>query len=242
MKTKTNKIIVTTPKIEPSKELSIGLEIVGTAELIQNCFNQKAIEEMLKKHMGLPVEREKKIPADCIERAIVRNIKDEICLPPTALKKAILSAASNIKTVTKTKLRSSVFVEGGSLPIKYSRMIPRMDMVKTSGIGHVPDVRFRPSFEDWSTRFIILFPEQIPVEMIIELIQLAGKVGVGEWRPEKDGTYGTFEISRAIDNPKELKEVREKCRTPLKKLIIPDWTMNIEMSKEILAKIGKEVA
>ena len=61
------------PAIKQPQVLSIALEVTGTASLIQNCFDQKAIEQMLRKHMGLSVEKEAKIPADCIKRAIIRN-------------------------------------------------------------------------------------------------------------------------------------------------------------------------
>ena len=119
-------------------------------------------------------------------------------------------------------------------------MVPRMDMVRCSGMGKVPDVRFRPAFEDWSARFIVIFSQQLPVETIVDLISKAGKIGIGEWRPEKDGSFGTFEISRAISDPKELKEVRELCRTPLKKLVIPEWAMHLEITPEMLNKLKNE--
>jgi hypothetical protein len=33
------------------------LEVEGTSNLIQNCFSQKAVEQMLKKHMGITVQK-----------------------------------------------------------------------------------------------------------------------------------------------------------------------------------------
>ena len=224
--------------IQQRKILSLALEIEGTAPAIQNCFNQKVIEEMLRKHMGLPVQREKKVPADCIERAIVRNTQEAICFPPTAFKKAMLTAAMQVKGLKKTTLRSSLFVEGGSIPITYSRMVPRMDMVRTSGQGHTPDVRFRPSFEDWKARLILLFSDMLPPETVTDLLNRAGNVGVGEWRPEKDGNFGTFAVVRAIDDPKEIAEVRRICRPQVKQLVIPEWAMNAEISDDLLKKIA----
>ncbi|MEN6336605.1 MAG: hypothetical protein ABFE01_20315 [Phycisphaerales bacterium] len=206
--------------------------------MIQNCFSQKAIEEMLRKHMGLPTQREKKVPSECVDRAIIRNTVDEICIPPTAFKKAMLTASTSVKGLKKTALRSSLFIEGGSVPITFSRMVPRMDMVRTSGMGRVPDVRFRPSFEDWKAAMVISFPESMPPETVVDLLNRAGKVGIGEWRPEKDGNYGTFIVSRSIADAKEIAAVRKRCRPPVKALMIPDWAMNVELSDEILQKIA----
>lgn len=225
--------------IEQPVILSVALEVTGNAPLIQNKFPQKVLEEMLKKHMGLSVPKEKKIPSECIERATIKNEDGKICIPPTAFKKAILTAAGGIKGLKKTELRTSIFIEGGSIPIKYSKVTPRMDMVRTSGMGRTPDIRFRPSFEDWSARMIIIFSDSIPVQTIVDLLNRAGNVGVGEWRPEKDGVFGTFHVSENITNSKEIDQIRKSCRSQIPSLVIPEWAMNVELSPEILKKISK---
>ena len=218
---------------------SVCLEIEGTAPYLQNKFSQKAIEEQLRKHMGLSVQREKKVPSECVERATIKNADGVVCIPPTAIKKAILTASATIKGLKKTQIRTSIFIEGNSIPITYSRMVPQMDMVRTSGIGRTPDVRFRPRFEDWKARLIILFPEMLPVETVVDLLNRAGTVGVGEWRPEKDGTHGTFKVSRNIMDSKEIAEINKACRVQIPGLVIPEWAMNAELTPEMLARIGK---
>lgn len=225
--------------IERAKVFSVCLEISGTAPLIQNKFSQKAIEEMLKKHMGLSVEREKKIPSECVARATILNEDGRVCLPCTAFKKAMLTASAAVKGLKKTQLRSQLFVEGNSIPITFSRMVPRMDMVRTSGLSRTPDVRFRPMFEDWKARLILQFSEIMPVQTVVDLLSRAGSVGVGEWRPEKDGNFGTFEVTRNIVDKKEMEEIRKECRSQIPALIIPEWAMSAELTPEILEKIGK---
>lgn len=224
--------------IEQKNEYAIYYEINGTAPLLQNKFSQKAIDEMLRKHMGLSVVRDKKIPSECIKNATIYNDDGMVCIPPTAIKKAILSASTQVKSFKKTQLRTSIFIEGGSIPIKYSRMVEQMDMVRTSGIGRTPDVRFRPRFEGWSAMLGIIFSEIIPVETISDLLIRAGKVGVGEWRPEHDGTYGTFEVSRVVSDADEIKKIRNSCRSLIPSLVIPDWARDVELSPEILDKIA----
>jgi hypothetical protein len=225
--------------IEQPTVASIAVEVSGTSPLIQNNFGQKAIEEMLRKHMGLSVQKEKKVPADCIERATIKNTDGKICIPPTAFKKAMLTASTQIKALKKTSLRSQLFIEGASIPIRFSRMVPRMDMVRTSGVGRTPDVRFRPSFEDWTARMVIVFSDTLPVQSVVDLLNRAGSVGVGEWRPEKDGTFGTFVISRVITDPGEIAEVRKSCRPTLVPLTIPEWAMGVEISADLLKRIGR---
>ena len=236
---------VTEVAIEQPQIFEVALEITGTAPLLQNCFNQKALEQMLRKHMGLSTQKEPKVPADCIERATIRNEEGGVCIPSTAIKKAMLSAATLKKGLPKTRLRQQIFVEGNSIPIKYDRMEPQMDVVITSGIGRTPDIRFRPRFDGWSARLILSFAEGLAVQTVVDLLNCAGRVGVGEWRPEKDGTYGTFRVSRHIDLVDEIEEVRLAGMPYLKRLRIPDWAMSTELSADMLKKIGdgyKEVA
>jgi len=226
--------------IEQPNILSVGLEVTGTADLIQNRFSQKSVEQMLKKHMGISVQRESKKPREVLEDATVRNIEGVIAMPPTGFKLAMISAATQVKGLKKTQLRTALFIEGNSIPITYREMVPRMDICRTSGIGRVPDVRFRPSFQDWKARMIIQFSDTLSVQSVVDLLNRAGQVGVGEWRPEKNGVFGTFKVTRHISDPKELGEVAAQCASPLVPLRIPDWAMDAEISPEVLQKIFSE--
>jgi hypothetical protein len=224
--------------IEQPKHFSVSLELTGTSSLIQNNFSQKAVEEMLRKHMGLNVQREKKKPSDCLERATIRNVDNRVCIPPAAIKKAMLTAAMQVKGLKKTQLRTAIFVEGQSIPITFERMIPRMDMVRTSGMNRQPDVRFRPEFQGWKTRLTVVFSDFIGAQSVVDLLNRAGTVGVGEWRPEKDGTFGTFVVSRNIVSTKEIQEVRDGCACPLVPLRIPEWAMDVEIDPDLLQRIA----
>jgi len=226
-------VVIQQPEIH-----SICLEVSGTADLIQNNFSQKAIEEMLRKHMGISVQREKKVPRSCVENATIYNTSGMVCIPPVAFKKAMLTAAAQVKGLKKTQLRTQLYIEGKSIPITYEKMESRMDMVRTSGIGRTPDVRFRPSFINWKARIIIQFSHELQVQSVVDLLSRSGNVGVGEWRPEKDGTFGTFIVTRNITDAEEVSEVRDLCAVPLKPITIPAWAMDAEVDPEVLQKIA----
>jgi hypothetical protein len=217
----------------------VCFEIQGTASLIQNCFSQKSVEQMLRKHMGLSVQRETKKPREVLEAATIRNIKGRVSIPPTAFKKAMLTAAMQVKGLKKTQLRTLLFVEGKSIPITFDEMVPRMDICRTSGMARTPDVRFRPEFTNWKARIVIQFGDLINQATVTDLLQRAGQVGVGEWRPEKDGTFGTFEISRAINKASEVTDVQAECGVPLVSLKIPDWALDADISPELLDRIAR---
>ena len=226
--------------IEQPTILSIGLEVAGTADLIQNRFSQKSVEQMLRSHMGLSVQRERKRPREVLHDATVFNMDNRVALPPTGFKLAMLSAATQIKGLKKTQLRIALFIQGNSIPITYETTLPRMDITRTSGIGRTPDVRFRPSFQNWKARMIIQFADTLTVQTVVDLLNRAGQVGVGEWRPEKNGVYGTFKVVRHINDPAELGEIEQECASPIVPLRIPSWALDCEIDPEVLSKIFSE--
>jgi hypothetical protein len=218
----------------------VGMEISGLSMII-NAFSQKTLEQMLRKHMGLSVDRTPKKPIELIEQAIVYNTADKISVPPVAIKKAMLTASVLDKTFPKTQLRQMLFIHGGSVPITYEKKVNRMDMVRVA-MGK-PDIRFRPQFDNWKARFIIEYSEKMDLQYVVDTLNRAGRgVGIMEWRPEKDGTFGTFHVSRLIDDPKELAEVRNGCTPMLKCLEIPEWALQVGIEPEMLAKIAGEHA
>ena len=225
--------------IKPKTTASIAVEIGGRS-LIQNAFSQKAIEEMLRKHMGLSVQREKKNPRKVIEAAIIRNIDGTVCMPVVALKCAMLTASGTVKTFErkKTLLKTSLYVEGDSIPVEFQKMVPRMDMVRCSDMNRTPDIRFRPNFIDWKMRFVLVYANDLfQVQTMLDLLQRAGDVGIGEWRPEKNGVHGRFQILRAIDKSAEIAEVRAACAVPLKVPEIPEWALDANIDMTLLAKL-----
>lgn len=226
--------------IEQPNILSVGLEVTGTAALIQNRFSQKSVEQMLRKHMGISVQRESKKPREVLEDATDKNVDGRVSVKPSAFKLAMIAAASQLKGLKKTQLRTALFVQGNSIPITYGEMVPGMDIVRTSGMGRVPDIRFRPYFHEWKARLIIEFADTVTVQTVVDLLNRAGQVGVGEWRPEKNGSNGTFRVTRHIDDAAELGEVAQQCASPMVPLVIPTWALDMEISPEILQKIFSE--
>lgn len=70
----------------------------------------------------------------------------------------------------------------------------REDVVRLSLAS--TDLRYRGEFDPWSTTLTISYVAgNISAEQLANLLVRAGiQVGVGEWRPEKDGRYGTWTV------------------------------------------------
>lgn len=122
--------------------------------------------------------------------------------PVTAIKQATIMAASrNDIDIKTTTLRGCFFIkgEGPDLLAEVKGCTPSMreDMVRVGGMSKTADIRHRAQFENWYMDLEISYNVNGPVtlEQIINLINLGGfTCGIGEWRPEKDGCYGTYEV------------------------------------------------
>ena len=70
-------------------------------------------------------------------------------------------------------------------------------------------MRYRPRFEPWRAEFTLLLEEErLSVEMAHQLLVEAGhSIGIGDFRPEKRGPFGTFRVTRfKHDGTDEVKE------------------------------------
>jgi len=109
------------------------------------------------------------------------------------------------KDVPMTQVKRAIFVhgEGPTALVRLTNMSEahmREDMVKV-GVGGT-DLRYRPQYDEWSATLEITFtPTLIDAASVLALIDAGGSGdGVGEWRPEKGGTFGTY----AVDDSAEI--------------------------------------
>ncbi len=173
---------------------NIIVQIRGTSPLIVNRFSEKARRQMLDKQMGkASAGRAKKVPEDDYRASLYVLPDGKYGFPAIAFKHAAVTACTSTgKQVTKVAARQAFHVVGEYVVIEGE---PRMreDMVRLS--TGVADIRFRGEFPEWSTQLQIRYNMRtLSPEQIFNLINLAGfSVGVGEWRTEKDGSYGMFE-------------------------------------------------
>lgn len=136
--------------------------------------------------------------ADAFNQAIANGAT--FGFPVTAFKQAAMSAAYRLGWVkNQMGMRGAFFIDGdesGMVQIASDPPIMREDMVKV-GMG-TADLRYRAQFNNWSADLNISYNASgdFSLDNIINALNAAGFVcGVGEWRPEKDGTYGMFHIA-----------------------------------------------
>lgn len=206
-------------EIAPIKITNVTIRIVGTTPLIMHAWSEKAKREMLDKQMKVTKTKAREaknpfgdfirsmywltdMPTEMTPEAFENAINNgaRFGFPVTAFKQAAISAAYRMGwTKDKMSLRGAFFIEGDEnqmLEIKSDTPIMREDMVKV-GMG-TADIRYRGEFRNWYADMTISFNEngQYSLEQIINIINAGGYVcGVGEWRPERDGQYGMFQVA-----------------------------------------------
>lgn len=179
------------------KELKITVR--GTSGLIMHKWSEKAKKEMLAKQQKKASKgRAERNPKKDYENSIYYLPDGRYGFPAVAFKSAAVRAAKQCD-IPMTDARVFFHVQGakGSPDMVEITGTPQMreDIVRLN--GKTADLRYRAEFPKWKSIFNVKYNAGvISEEQIINLFQIAGfSVGVGEWRPEKNGQFGTFEIA-----------------------------------------------
>lgn len=172
------------------------LTLIGDSPLICNRWSEKAKQEMRDKQgMKAKQAREAKDPDACYKASLYSLDGGGYGFPVVAFKAAAVDSCSHVAGITKVQARGAFHIQGEMALIEG---VPRMreDMVKV-GMG-TADLRYRGEFPEWKTTLLIRFNASVlSVEQIINLFETGGfAIGVGEWRPQKDGSYGMFHVAR----------------------------------------------
>ena len=169
------------------------VEVKGTAPLIVNRFSEKARQMMLDKQTKkASAGKEAKDPEAQYQASLYVLPEGGYGFPAAGFKAAAVRAGTYADE-KMTFLRGAFHVDGDLIPISGEPNM-REDTVRLQGTK--ADIRFRGEFKDWSAVIPITMNETaISVDQVVNLIRIAGfAVGVGEWRPEKNGQYGRFEV------------------------------------------------
>jgi len=170
--------------------------------LVVHAFAEKAKQEIRdKQQKKAKAAKPERNPAQECEDAKYFDSANRECVPVTVIKKALVSAATAMKDLTKVGLRQALFVEPAHdagamlIPIEthngeYARGVMREDAV-TIGIN-TRGLTYRPQYDEWQLRFAIEYqPNLISQEQLLALLEQAGwGVGICEGRPERTSALG----------------------------------------------------
>lgn len=218
------------PKLEKTIELpqlKIGLidvTLIGDTPLIVHAWSEKAKREMLGKQMKeAKGAKAAKDPVRDFQDSLYRLEDGGYGFPSVGFKCAAVTACTSVEGITKVAARQAFHIMGSPAFIKTafdgrlmrtnmariygSEPEMREDMVRI-GMG-TADLRYRGQFFPWYAPVTVRFNQNVlSEEQILNLLNTSGfGVGLGEWRPERDGDYGMFHVAsgaeqKAIDEGK----------------------------------------
>lgn len=191
------------------------IHLVGDSPLIMHKWSEKAKKEILDKQMKKATKGgyETKNPvADFIEsmywlegkpeenteEAFVEAVENgaRFGFPSVAFKAAAISAGYRAEVLkNKVTAKAAFHIDDEFVEI-IGRPTPRTDMVRVGGISKTADIRFRGEFKTWEAYVTVRYNASvISAEQLVNLFNLGGfACGVGEWRVEKDGSFGMFHV------------------------------------------------
>lgn len=191
---------MTAAKIElpPLKTQTVQFMLVGDSPLIVHRWSEKAKREILDKHMKRATSaKQAKDPEEDYRSSLYMIEGGGYGFPANGVKAAMVGACRFVE-MKMTEARGAFHVEGEMLQI-HGEPRPREDMVRV-GMGK-PDIRYRGEFVDWRLPVLLKFmPDVLSAEQIANLLNVAGfAIGIGEWRPEKSGSFGRFHVATEGD-------------------------------------------
>jgi len=196
-------------KIPPMNLQFVEIELVGDSPLIVHRWSDKAKKMMLDKQMKRAKQaKEAKSP----EQEFIESLywyskkpkdptledveKAEFGFPAIAFKAAAVDACSHVDGMTKVAARGAFHIDCDLVKIE-GRPTPREDMVRLQ--GSTADIRYRGEFRKWRVRLPLTYNANlISPEQLSNLFEVAGfGIGVGEHRPQRNGSSGRFHVARA---------------------------------------------
>lgn len=197
---------VTMMEIPEIKVETMKVTIVGDSPLIVHKWSEKAKKEMLDKQMKkASAGKEAKDPwldycdsmywltgepEDYPTQEDIDNAS--FGFPACAFKACAIDAGYQQGLIPKkTTARGAFHIIGDLVEIE-GKPSMREDMVRI-GQG-TADIRYRAEFREWKATLMIRYnPKAMSAEQIVNLLNMGGfSNGIGEWRPSKDGSFGTF--------------------------------------------------
>lgn len=198
-------------KEKPPKPLSLVqyeinqsiIRIEGTSPLVVHAWDVKTIRMMEEKQAGAATKgRQKRNPEAEYQAAFYVKKSGVYGVPLLGIKAAVVTAATSLgREIPKTLIRQAFHIIDADrdqlCALHYPADVPPVmdtSMVRV-GMG-TADVRYRPKFQQWGVEVQIEFNERaLTLEKLVNLFNLAGfAVGLCEHRPERDGSWGRFQV------------------------------------------------
>lgn len=207
-----NTLSVQIPEIR-NQELEV--DIVGRTPLLIKRFDEKTQQGIEEAQQGVAKrKKDPRNPVEECERARIKNDRDKDCVRSIWFKKG-MSAMAGYFGIPRGNVEQGVYVLGDLIEIKFDGKKPIMNTSRVRvGQGSMAktSLAYRPEFRNWSCKLRIGFDASVmtPHQVISLLAHAGSKNGIGEWRPQKGGDFGRFDVFPAGASKKLIDEAKRQ--------------------------------
>lgn len=179
----------------------INVRVKGVTPLITHRFSEDVMEKMARDQQGeAKVKKPPRNPQAEFEAACYRTPEGGYGFPAAGVKKAMVTAGQRFAGEKGTELYGAFSIPVELLELECGEPRMREDRVVLSGMSRTSSIAYRPAFFPWGMVIPVFFnADFITAGSLVNLLRLAGQsVGIGDWRVEKKGSFGQFDVEEML--------------------------------------------
>lgn len=185
--------------IKPLRVGKIKLKVIGRTPYMPEPMDMEVLERYDKKKSKQTYEKDDISEEEKAKEKYYYTLDGKKGIPVRAFYNSMIRASSYIfdkKEGGMRNVKEGVNILGNIIPLKFKREIQVIHWGRMSGMTKAPRKIIRNSFEEWSCELEIEYNQsQLSPEHIINILNWAGfHIGVGAFRKEKTGNYGSFYV------------------------------------------------
>jgi hypothetical protein len=188
-----------TINIKPLKIGRLKLKVVGRTPYMPEPMDMAVLDRYDKKKSKQSYDKDSISEEDKAKEKYYFTNDGQKGIPARAFYNSMIRASSYLfdkKDGGMRNVKEGVNVLGDVVVLKYKKEVTLTHWGRQSGQTKAPRKIIRNSFEDWSCNLEIEYnQEQLSPENIINILNWAGfHIGVGAFRKEKTGNFGSFYV------------------------------------------------
>jgi len=177
--------------------VNVNVKITGISPLLMHRFSEEGLEP--KKS----TRKSTKQTTDDVHSYLYQDKKcGTIYQPSTHIIATLKKGGARFQIPGQGKLTYKNMMGSGvviCIPDEIPHLYPEWEVdTRSVVIGRARVMRSRPVFKKWALEFELEIDEmEVPNDVVKEILEYSGKrVGIGDFRPEKGGSFGRFEVSK----------------------------------------------
>lgn len=188
-----------TVDFKPLKIGHLNLKIIGKTPYLPEPMDMEVVERYNRKKAKQMFVEDDSSEEEKVKKKFYYTADKKIGIPARAFYNAMIKASTYFFEKSEGGMRNvkeGVNILGDILPLKFKRTEVRTDWGRSSGRTRAPRKIMRNAIFDWSCNLEVEYNQsQMSAEQIVNILNWAGfHIGVGGFRKEKTGTFGSFAV------------------------------------------------